>query len=322
MESTGVVQQLLTQCDQLTHHFVFNAYAALVSALAAPLALAITLSIALLGLSISQGWIKPEIGMFTKYGLRIGFVYAFAASWTVFSHYVYSGLTNGPGEITTVLISTLHVPFHGSNVNDALQNALNMVNDISDGLWGLGGIKPRLFSILAFALGLIMCGIALAEIIIAKISLAILLALAPLIIPMHLFESTRRIFDKWMGASVGFALLPIFVIAALVFILSFAYSSMVTVHTAIKAGGNVTGSMLLPFFLVAFIGCCMLGGIAGLAKSIGGEVSSSGSGAISSGIGAAIGAYAGAKTAMRSGNKARKKIHAGYRKVKSWLNHK
>lgn len=294
MTNTLIID-LLNQTDQLVVGFVLNAYAALVSALAEPLTLAITLSIAILGISISQGWVKLSGGFLNKYVLGLGFVYVFATSWPVFDKYIYQGLTNGPPEIANALINALHVPFHGNSVNEALQYAFDDVLKIDHKIWDLGGIEPRIFAAFFFIVGIIVCGLALLEFMMAKICLGILLALAPFFIPMYIFKPTQRLFDGWMGYMVGFSLVPIFVTVSLIFVLSFLNNDMANILANGSVALNTTA--IAGFFLISVVSVGLLWEAGKMAKSIGGAVNSGdGISAVMAGIGAAAGAYAGAKT--------------------------
>ncbi len=57
-----IVEQLFTELDVLLNNYVFHAYNALAGYLRAPLGLAIVLYIVLMGLSITQGWVKLSMG--------------------------------------------------------------------------------------------------------------------------------------------------------------------------------------------------------------------------------------------------------------------
>src|SRR5271155_5790272 len=100
----NTLSSLLDKVDQITHDFTFNGYAALVSSLTPAIVLAITAYIALMGWLMLQSWSSLTISQLTKHVLKIAIVFTLATQWDVFSQFIYQVLTNGPNEISAVLM--------------------------------------------------------------------------------------------------------------------------------------------------------------------------------------------------------------------------
>ena len=106
-----VIERFFTEAlDPILHNYVYNGYQALASHLRVPLGTAVVLYIALMGLSISQGWIKLSMGNFIKSALKIGLIYTFAMNWALFSSWVVDGVQGSAGQIGDWLVSATPIP--------------------------------------------------------------------------------------------------------------------------------------------------------------------------------------------------------------------
>jgi hypothetical protein len=143
---------LLDKIDQITQAFTFNGYAALVSSLLPAIVLTITAYIALMGWLMLQSWSALTINQLTKHVLKIAIVFTFATKWDVFANFIYNVLSNGPNELSAVL---MHVAGNSSDgVNAALEQAFNSGMNIGEYLWNLSGISTKLAALVIWLLKL------------------------------------------------------------------------------------------------------------------------------------------------------------------------
>lgn len=289
-----IVEQLFQELDVLLNNYVFQAYHALSSFLKTPLSLAISLYIIVLGVSISQGWIKLSVSNLVKSTLKIGIIYTAAMNWSWFSQYFVSTINNGAGEIGSVLVSATPVPiphFAGEGINGAMQSVMIEVTKIGAWTWDMGSwhnFGPRFTALMIWGFGYAYLLVSIFELVVAKIMLAILLATAPLFISFTLFKTTHGFFDKWLGACVGFALLQIFVSAFLALALSISQWAIGGTYVSHAMGITLVG--FVPMMIVGFIILGSLLKVSQLAQSIGGVVSTSSASTLLAGaIGGAIG---------------------------------
>lgn len=218
--STAMID-ILNKVDLVIHSMVMDGYAALAMALKTPLALVFTIYVAFVGWSILQGWSKLSVGQATKHVLKIAVVMSLVLEWSFFSKYIYEVFTNGPNEISAVMMNAFNGSTSGTpaSVNSGLQTIFNRTMDIGTSLWAKGGLWQGLIlnvmAICIFAMAIALAAIALVVLVTAKFSLSILLVLAPVFVPLLLWQSTKGIFEAWLKFSLGFALVPLFATTAL-----------------------------------------------------------------------------------------------------------
>lgn len=215
------ISEILDKLDSTTQQYAFNGYAALVHSLQIPITLAITAYIAFIGWSVLQGWSQVTVGQITKHVLKIAIAYSLAMQWSVFSAFIYNVFTNGPDELSTILMQSAGSTTAGANA--LLQSAFNDGIHIGEQLWGSGGgiiagLAMKMAAVIVWLLNFLVIGIALLEIAVAKCGLAVTLVLAPVFVLMLLWGSTKGIFDKWFSTALGFALVPLFLSAALLLV--------------------------------------------------------------------------------------------------------
>ena len=289
-----IIERLFTELDLLLNNFVFNGYSALANYLKTPLGLFIGLYIILMGLSISQGWVKLAMGNLVKASIKLAFIYMAAMNWGWFSHNVVDSLNKGVGEIGRVLVSATPVPiphFAGEGINGAMQSVLIEFTDIGNWIWSRGAwnnISPCFTAVLIWGFGYALILVAIFELVLAKIMLAILFSTAPLFISFTLFRTTHGFFDRWLGACVGFALLMIFVSSMLALALSISQCAIADIY--LSRAISVSLFVFVPIMIVGFIGVGILLKASHLAQSIGGSVSTaSGSALLAGTVGGAVG---------------------------------
>ena len=253
-----IIDKLFTELDVLLSNYVFDAYNALAGYLKAPLGLAIVLYIVLMGLSITQGWVKLSMGNLVKSSIKLALVYMAAMNWGWFSQHVVELINKGSGQIGDVLISATPVPiphFAGTGINGAMQSVLIEFTKIGVWVWNRGSwhaLGPCFAAIVIWGFGYALILVAVFELVLAKIMLAVLFATAPLFVGFTLFKPTHGFFDRWLGACVGFGLLMIFVSSMLALALSISQWAIAGVYMDHATNLQIMG--FVPVMIVGFIG--------------------------------------------------------------------
>ncbi len=289
-----VIAKLFTEMDILLDSYVHEGYNALADHLREPLGVAVVLFIVLMGISISQGWVKLSMANFIKAAIKIGLIYTFAMNWSIFSEWIVGGIEGSAGQIGDWLVQAtpLHIPsFVGLNINEALQLVLTEFTETGQAIWKLGGINhfsPYFSAIVVWGFGYALVLVAVFEILLAKIMLAILFVTAPLFVCFTLFKITHPFFDRWLGAIVGFSLMIIFVSAMLGLALSITQWALVDIYASDAM--DLTIVSFVPVIIVGFLGIGVILKAAQLAQSIGATVAStSGSELLAGTVGGFIG---------------------------------
>lgn len=312
-----VVIHLFDMLKEVLNNYVYNGYTTLADHLRYPLGLAVTLYIIILGISISQGWVRLSFDNFVKSAFKIGLIYWLAMSWATFSLYAVQGIESSAGQIGDWLVSASPVPiphFAGEGINGAMQSVLIEVTKVGAWTWGMGSFHnwgPYLTALIVWLTGYIALFLAIAEILIAKLMLAILFCVAPLFICFTLFKPTHGFFDKWLGAIAGFAFFLILIPAAISLVLNFLQWAIAGYYADHATGMSLVG--FVPVLIVAIIGVALILKVTSYAQSFGGSVStSSGSSLLAGVIGGAVG---GGMSSMKSSLSTTSTVAGGLSKV-------
>ena len=290
-----MIVKTLTEVDLLLHNYVFNGYNALSDYLKAPLGIIASIYIVLFGYGIVSGFVKMQVSEFMRIVIKIGVIYMVVTQWSFVSEYLVGLINSGISGIGDALIGAAPIHMPGvDGIDGAMQQTLIIFNQLGAKVFDIGGISniPALIDgAIIFAFGYLIVGVGLLEILLAKIMLAILFVFTPLMALFCFFKPMQNIFDKWLGAIIGFALMQLFVTAALALALSLAYWWTATgfVGHALHLGNPGT----LPIIIIGLFCIALIIKAAHLAQNLGGIMSTSGGGALIGGVvGGAIGAGA------------------------------
>lgn len=288
-----IVDRLFNQLDSLLNNYVYDGYQVMANHLKEPIGLAIVLFIMLLGISIAQGWVRLSMGNLVKSILKITIIYTLAINWSWFSFYIVNFIQGSASEISDWLVNATPIPIPyitGTGVNGALQTVLIEFTKVGSWTWDMGSwhnTGPMFTAVVIWVIGYAIVGLAIFEIAMAKIMLAVLFVLAPLFFAFCIFKSTHTFFDRWLGAIVGYALLLIFVSAVLCLALTLAHWSVANLFLT-----HVAHIGLVSFAVPLIVGVMCVGIIAKaahLAKSIGGSAcTASGSALVAGMVGGAM----------------------------------
>lgn len=284
MQYTHLIEQLFTQLDVLLKSYVFEGYSALAHALTKPLLLAGTIAISLFGVGLSQGWVKGNLSNVIQLVMKLGLVFAFALNWGVFSSYGYQLMNDCGSELGQVMLNAIPLPgskLQGAGIASALQFAFNEYIHLGANAWNAGhlglsvALQPYFGACIIWFTGAGMIVVGLFELLLAKIMMAVLLATAPLFIGFIVFKPTQVFFDRWLGAIVGYALLPLFVSAMLALSLSISQWALSDyfLHPDFATDGL---NIYVITALVGLLGIFVILRVGHLSQSIGGTVTTSG----------------------------------------------
>lgn len=311
--SETAITDVLTQLDTAIATYVFGGYSALATALEPAINLALIAYVAFVGWSTTQSWSQFTSGVAVKHTMKIIIVVMLATHWDFFSTMIYNVVTNGPDQISGILVGASGHDTGSSN--EALQKVFNDGMKKSGELWEAGGMLSQLYylaSVVVCIFSYAVAGIALLEISVAKCSVGVLVALAPLLVCFLLWEGGKGVFTAWLKALLGFAFVPIILSSVLMLLNPIMQTGIDSINPEAVEGG---WGCLATFGLgcIASIGVLLksaqmatgLGG--GLSVSamdaVGGMKSAAGMAMSAGGIG-----KSGASAVMKAGRWAKNKI--------------
>lgn len=288
MGNTFNITTLLQTVDQLGQNYVSSAYQALASAATSGggtgvAGLLLTLYVIFWGVGIWQGTATggPADHAFRLF--RAFLIYAMATSWGDFQTFAYNALNSGPSAIGNALlnvVTTANNTGTAANLNSvngvqsALQNMWNTTNSATEAFLQNAGITnwgPYIFAAVFYVVMALLIGFAIFLIILSKMFMWLLLALAPVFIILLLFGATTRFFGGWMSALVQYFLVQVLVYAFLAFYVSLIQQSIDTLN-GVANSKSATWATIGPVVLMAIIGVLLLSQINNVAAAIAGGV--------------------------------------------------
>lgn len=219
--------------------------------------------------------------------LKIIILLIVATRWDHFTLLVYNITTDLPADIAGVLISSVDAATATPGVsNEATANtALSAFYDrammvTSKVLEGAGWTKWGLY-IYAFVIwfgALAFTGFAAMLIILSKMAVAILLAVAPLFILLLIFANSKSLFDGWLRTLLNYAVIPIFVYGVLALMLSISELPLQFLENNSNPDDAILSS-IAPFLFICVVSVLILSQVMNLSASVTGGLSLSTMGA-------------------------------------------
>ena len=153
-------------------------------------------------------------------------------------------------------------------------------------------ITLHILSGLLLLTGLVLAVLAAVLLMVSKLGVGILLAVAPFFLLLRLLDLGKGLFEGWLRQLLTFALIPIFVYS----LIALNFGILTTAHTELSAAAataaGVTFTVAIPYLLVALVNMILLTQVMGWAGGVGGGIAL----AVSAG-----GVMAGVSTAARLG---------------------
>ena len=160
---------------------------------------------------------------------------------------------------------TIQAPSIYTSLGDILESGLVTAGGlVSD---GDGWVLPILHAVCILVSTIIVVGYATFLILLAKFAIALLVGLTPLFLVTLLFQTTRGMFERWLGLLINYSLVPIFALA----ILSFATLWMTRqLNNLIAAGADPSFADVGAYVIASCVSFLLLLQVTQLASSIGG----------------------------------------------------
>ena len=215
---------------------------------AGPLRAALVLYVLLYGFAILRGSISEPIMDFVVRSLKLAFIY-FLATSIGYSHYVTEPLFHVLPDTLARAISGAGVPDIGTSFDQFFSRAAYLAEKIAKEASPID-FGPWILAAIVYVVGALAAALGFGVVMIAKVALALLVALGPIFIACALFDATRRFFFGWLAQAVNYLVLFALIITIFQLILS-----LVTQQWGqINSGDPVAGGLL-------FIALCLLGTI-------------------------------------------------------------
>ena len=256
------VVDTLQLVDATVKSYTVTAWGNVASANAPSLRLMLILYVALFGILVWYGALRLTMGQVVKHLFTATAVFVLATSWGAFSTFFYDVFSHGPDALAGALAGG------GTNASDALGRVFDQGIDAARVVWQQAGptdLTLVLVGLTVFIGTVLMTGAALVLIVLAKLAMAVLLALGPVFIMLYLFGATRGFFEGWIRQLANFALLIVLTFGVLALILKIIEPS--TAAFAAK-GASVQLRDTAQYLLMAVIAGFLFALVPGFAAGV------------------------------------------------------
>lgn len=229
-------------------------------ALGQALTLMLTLYVALMAVNLLTGRSQLRLGMLTPRMLQLGLVLTFATSWVAYQSVGWNLLVGGPDQVASVILGTkgsaTQLFAHRLDTLFAViaQSAQDAQATVQPGSASgapppPGSSAPKPADLLWAASFLLLLG-TVGVLIVARIALAVVMAVGPVFIVLALFGGTRGLFEGWLKAAVMLAITPMLAVLL-------GGGTLVLIAPMIaelaRAGSKVSVELATSVFLAAFV---------------------------------------------------------------------
>lgn len=234
--------------DERLNAFLGDRLSSVIAAVEGPLRVALVLYVLLYGYAILRGAISEPVMDFAIRSIKLALLYALATTAA------YSGFVTQP--LFTDLPNALTQAISGSaapNVGAAFDQFLAYAGYLSETIAREGSpVDPAPYIVAAAVLviGALACALGFGVVMVAKLALALLVALGPIFIAAALFDATRRYFFGWLSQAVNYLVLFALMITIFQLVLALVRDQW----SAIEGHDPMVGGLI-------FIALCLLGAI-------------------------------------------------------------
>jgi len=180
-------------------------------AFAMALGAGLTLYLAIIAIGLLTGRTRLTLPALGPKVIALGFVLTFATAWPAYQTVVYGLLTGGPDQIASAFMGAR------AGATQAFAARLDLLFDAMLEAGRSLAALPKAPNLemavnLVWASAIILLLSTLGLLVIARLVLAVLLALGPVFIVFALFDGTRGLFEGWLRTAVAFALAPMLIV--------------------------------------------------------------------------------------------------------------
>lgn len=304
----GVVTYFVSTADGFLDGAAQSQFQSIAATVATIGTAACTLVVILVFLNLIFGFRQYDSRMLLWLCIKMVLIAIFAQSWTQFDSFA-SAVLDGIDSIAGALVASLGGGEPGASGTFAeefdilIEEMTDYLEAISDNMnWMVGAAIYSLGVLLLSILG----GIAAFITIFARVLLVFMLALAPIMIFLTLFEATKDYFTRWVSTTASFALYPVVVAGIFATIVGVGQQLMASLGDPANSE-NLGG--LIPFFMLVLMSKAFILATPFIVRSISGNVvmpamqavSPQGVGGFTSGLANTQGSQNRAKIGGRSG---------------------
>jgi type IV secretion system protein VirB6 len=288
-------ERIFTTLDASLLNYVTNTATSIIGAIRPVAITLLAIYVCLWGWAMLRGMISEPVvdGAFRV--ARVTIILAVALEIGRYNEYVGDFLMNSPTAIANVVAGAPGTPH--ANFLDRLMSDIYMVGEA---FWQKGAaagvmvpdLGLMLVAILIWVAGVAATGYGAFLLCLAKLCLAVIVAVGPIFVLLTLFDATKRFFDVWLGQALTFVFTVMLTAAVIKLILTIIQQYLMT-SASIIADPSI--NQAIPLVVICLISALVLMQVQNIAGALGGGVAVGTMGA----VGWAYGKTTGAMAAMR-----------------------
>ncbi|WP_340644175.1 type IV secretion system protein [Phenylobacterium sp.] len=213
-----IFQQTYQFVDAKLDTFLDARAGAMIAEISGPLRAALVLYVLLYGLAILRGAISEPVIDFAVRSLKLSFI-LLLASTPAYSSFVGDALLHALPDSLARAIGGAAAPDLGAAFDSFFSRAAYLAEKISQEA-NLQNPTPWLMSASVYVVGALAAALGFGVVLIAKVALALLVALGPIFVACALFDASRRFFFGWLSQAVNYVVLFGLIIVVFQLILS------------------------------------------------------------------------------------------------------
>ncbi len=288
-----MLESILDATDAAIDTFVFDAWVSFNAAANDWITGLMVLFVIVLGYLMLIGRLQLSLADLFPKLFKLAFIYVLVTNVALLISIVFSLFTDVPEAIATALLTT--VDGSATGINTSVGVIYDRGLQSAALLWNNGGLTnpgPILLAAVVWLVTLLTVGYVTFLLMLAKLAVAVLLALAPFFLLLYLFDASRPLFEGWLRQVITFALIPVLTYAMLLLIITILDAASAPLIAAASAG-TASLTQIAPFALVMAAAFLLSTQVLGWAGGVAGGFSLSTMGAYGRAMGGAA-AVAGA----------------------------
>ena len=205
MDRIEIFQQTYQFVDAKLDTFLDARTSAMIAEISGPLRVALVLYVLLYGVAILRGAISEPVLDFAVRSLKLSLIFMLAST-PAYSSYVGDALLHGLPDSLARAVSGAAAPDVGAAFDAFFSRAAYLAEKIAEEA-NLQDPTPWLLSASVYVIGALAAALGFGVVMIAKVALALLVALGPIFVACALFDASRRFFFGWLAQAVNYVVL-------------------------------------------------------------------------------------------------------------------
>ncbi len=199
--SVPIFDDLFANFDSIVDSYFIAGSAAIASSIMDTARIMLILYVVLYGWSMIRGVVQEPVTEMTERFVKMAGIFALATSASAYGTYISSFLYSWPSELTGVVTGQV-----ATTTTQLLDDIASQGMDLAVKAWqaaDITNIGAYFIALLLFAMVLLITAICGFILLTSKVILSLALTLGPIFILALIFQPTRRLFDGWLGVTLG-----------------------------------------------------------------------------------------------------------------------